>query len=209
MWSLGDLLLLEGDFQGARKMLEQALAMRTAAGEKLTISETQLALADLSLEETRSAVEQEAAVRQVLEVISQKPKARDDEIRAWCVLSRALLAEGRAAAARKPCSARGPSPRRARIPEIRWGACIIAARVEAAQKDASHSAAAVAARQELAAVIGKSQELGFRLVELDARLALAELEMKAGQTAEGRAHLTEIEANAKAKRYEAWSHAKR
>jgi len=53
----------------------------------------------------------------------------------------------------------------------------------------------------LAAVIAGSQELGYRLMELDARLALAELEMKAGQTAEGRAHLTAIEADARAKGY--------
>lgn len=85
---------------GARKMLEQAPAMRTSAGEKITISETQLDLADSSLEETRSPVEQEGAVRQVLDAF-QKQKARDDEIRAWCVLSRALLAEGKAAAAKE------------------------------------------------------------------------------------------------------------
>jgi hypothetical protein len=59
----------------------------------------------------------------------------------------------------------------------------------------------IAARKELAAVIAKSQELGYRLVELDARLALAELEMKGGLTAEGRAHLTAIKASAKAKGY--------
>jgi hypothetical protein len=35
-------------------MYEQALALRTSAGDKLTIAETQLGLADLSLEETHS-----------------------------------------------------------------------------------------------------------------------------------------------------------
>jgi hypothetical protein len=34
-------------------------------------------------------------------------------------------------------------------------------------------------------------------VELNARLALAEIETKAGQTATGRAHLTAMEADAK------------
>jgi tetratricopeptide (TPR) repeat protein len=187
MWSLGGLLLLEADFQGARKMLEQALAMRTSAREKLTISETQLDLADLSLEETRSPVEQEAAVRQALDVF-QKQNARDDEIRAWCVLSRALLAEGKAAAARETVQHARALAAKSQNPEIRWGAAINAARVEASRK-------------ELAAVIAKSEELGYLLVELNARLALAELEMKAGQTAEGRAHMTAIEADAKAKGY--------
>ena len=44
-----------------------------------------------------------------------------------------------------------------------------------------------------------SRELGYAEVELNARLALAELEMKTGQTAAGRAHLTAIEADARAK----------
>ena len=35
----------------------------------------------------------------------------------------------------------------------------------------------------------------------DARLALAEIEMKTGQTIAGRAHLASIETDAKAKRY--------
>ena len=38
-------------------------------------------------------------------------------------------------------------------------------------------------------------------IELDARLALAEIEMRSGQTTTGRAHLTAIEADAKAKGY--------
>lgn len=200
LWSLGGLLLLRADFQGARRMLEQALSIRTSAGEKITISETQLALADLSLEETRSPVEQEAMVRQALDVF-QKQRARDDEIRAWCVLSRALLAEGKAAAAKETAQHTRGLAAKSQNPEIRWGAAIVAARIEDAQPDAAHSAAGVAARKELTGVIAKSQELGYRLVALDARLAQAELEMKAGQTAEARAHLAAIEADAKAKGY--------
>jgi hypothetical protein len=43
--------------------------------------------------------------------------------------------------------------------------------------------------------------MGYQGVELDARLAVAEIEMKAGQTAAGRALLAAIEADAKAKGY--------
>jgi eukaryotic-like serine/threonine-protein kinase len=200
MWSLGGLLLLEADFKAARKMLEQALAIRTLAGEKITISETQLELADLSLEEARSPVEQEAAVRKVLDVFHNQ-KARDDEIRAWCVLSRVQLAEGQAAAAKETVQHARVLAAKSQNPDVRWGAAIAAARLEVAQKDAARAAAGLATRKELAAIIAQSRELGYRLVELDARLALAELEMKSGQTAEARAHLTAIEADAKAKGY--------
>ena len=197
MSSLGGVLLLEADFRGARQMLEQALAISASAGEKITISETQLPLADLSLEETRSPVEQEAAARLVLDVF-QKQKGRDDEIQAWCLLSRALLAEGNPAAAKETVQHALTLAAKNQNPEVRWGATISATRIEVADKAAAFSAAGIAARKELAAVIAKSQELGYRLVELDARLALAEIEMSSGQKAQAQTHLAEIERDAKA-----------
>jgi tetratricopeptide (TPR) repeat protein len=197
MWSLGGLLLQEADFAGARKMLDLALAIRSSAGEKITIAETQLALAELSLEEGRSPEDQEVAVRKVIDLF-QKQQARDDEIDAWCLLSRTLLAEGKTAAAKEAMQHGRSLAAKSQNPKTRFVAAIEDARIEAAQKDAAHSAAGIAARKELAEIIAKSHELGYRLIELDARLARAELEMRAGQTAEGRAHLTEIEAEAKA-----------
>jgi eukaryotic-like serine/threonine-protein kinase len=200
MWSLGSLLLQEADFSGSRKMYEQALALRTSAGEKLTIAETQLALADLSLEEARSPAEQEATVRQALEVF-QTQKMRDDETEAFCVLARALLMQGKAAAAKDAMRNARPLAAKSQNPEIRWRTAITATRIETAQKDLTHSVAGIAARKELATIITKSREFGYMGIELDARLALAEIEMKTGQTAAGRAHLTAIEADAKAKGY--------
>jgi eukaryotic-like serine/threonine-protein kinase len=200
MWSLGSLLLQEADFSGTRKMYEQALATRTAAGDKLSIAETQLRLADLSLEEAHSPVEQEAAIRQALEVF-QKQKARDDETLTWCILARALLAEGKPAEAKDAMQHARALAAKSQNPEIRWRTAITAARIETAEKNLAQSAAADATRKELAKIITKSRELGYLGVELDARLALAEIEMKAGQLTAGRAHLAAIEADAKAKGY--------
>jgi DNA-binding winged helix-turn-helix (wHTH) protein/tetratricopeptide (TPR) repeat protein len=200
MWGLGDLLLAEADFPGARKMYEGALSILTTAGEQLRIAEGQLPLVELSLEEGRSPVEQEAAARRILDVF-EKQQARDDEIDAWCTLSRALLAEGNAAAAKDTMQHAQALAAKSQNLKTRWAAAIDDARVEGAQKNAARSAAGLAARKELAAVIAKSHGLGYLLIELDARLALAELEMKAGQTSEGRAHLTAIEAEARARGY--------
>jgi len=200
MWSLGSLLLQEADFSGTRKMYEQALATRTAAGDKLSIAETQLRLADLSLEEGHSPVKQEAAIRQVLEVF-QKQKARDDETLTWCILARALLAEGKPAEAKDAMQHARSLAAKSQNPEIRWRTAITAARIETAEKNLAQSAAADATRKELVTIITKSRELGYLGVELDARLALAEIEMKAGQLTAGRAHLAAIEADAKAKGY--------
>ncbi|MGB6632712.1 MAG: winged helix-turn-helix domain-containing protein [Terriglobales bacterium] len=200
MWSLGSLLLQEADFSGSRKMYEQALTIRTNAGYKLSIAEVQLGLADLSLEEAHSPVEEEAAIRQVLEVF-QKQKARDDETAAWCSLARALLAEDKAAAAAEAMQHARALAAKSQNPEIRWQTAITGARIETAERDVAHSAARIATRKELAAIIARSRELGYRGIELDARLALAEIEMNAGQMTAGRAHLAAIEADAKAKGY--------
>jgi eukaryotic-like serine/threonine-protein kinase len=197
---LGGLLLQEADLPGARKMYEQSLAIRTTRGDKTMIAETEVALADLSLEEAHSPAEQEAALRQALEVF-QKQKARDDESLAWCVLSRALLAEGKAAAAAEAMQHARSLAAKSQNPEIRWRTAIAAARVETAGKDGTHSVAGASTRKELASIVAKSHELGYRGIELDARLALAEIEMKAGQTTAGRALLTTIETDAKTKGY--------
>jgi len=200
MWNLGNLLLEEADFTGSRKMYEQALALRISAGEKLTIAETQLALADLSLEEARSPAEQEVVVRQALEIF-QAQKVRDDETEAWSVLARALLVQGKAAAAKEAIQHARSLAAKSQNPEIRWRTVITAVHVETAGNNVARSAAGSAARKELVAVIAKSRELGYMGIELDARLALAEIEIKTGQTTEGLAHLTVIEAGAKAKGY--------
>jgi DNA-binding winged helix-turn-helix (wHTH) protein/tetratricopeptide (TPR) repeat protein len=197
MFGLGDVLLQEADFSGARKMYENALAIMTSAGEQRSVAETQLRVADLSLEESRSPVEQEAALRKVL-VVFQKQKARDDEILAWRSLARALLAQGKTAAAKEAVQQAQALAVKSQNPEIRWRTAIAAARIETADKGAASTAAGIAARKDLTAVIAKSREIGYRIVELDARLAQAEIEMKTGQTAQGRAHLTAIEANARA-----------
>jgi DNA-binding winged helix-turn-helix (wHTH) protein/tetratricopeptide (TPR) repeat protein len=199
MLSLGRVLLDQADFVGARKMYEQALTLRTSAGGQFAISEAQLALADLALEEARSPAEQEASIRQVLIVFRQQ-KARDNETRAWCTLSRALVVEGKMADAREAIGEALPLAAKSKNPQVHWRTAIAAAVVEGDEKGARSSSAKVA-RKELAAVIARSRERGYLLVELDARLAMATLEMKAGQTAEGRAHLTAIEADAKAKGY--------
>jgi DNA-binding winged helix-turn-helix (wHTH) protein/tetratricopeptide (TPR) repeat protein/TolB-like protein len=197
---LGSILVQENDFSGARKMYEQALAMRTPIGEKIPIAEAQLALADLSLEEARSAAEQAVAMRQVIKVF-QTQKARDDEIQAWCVLARALLAQGKAAESEDAMQHARSLAAKSQNPNTRWQTAITAARIETAGNNHAHSAAAAATRKELATIITKSRELGYLGVELDARLVLAEIEMKSGQTTVGRAHLAAIETDAKTRGY--------
>ena len=200
MLGLGSLLTDQADFSGARRMYEQALAMRLPRGDKIPIAEAQVALADLSLEEGLSPAEQETAVRQILEVF-QTQKIPDDEAGARCVLARALLAQGKAAAAKEAMQRARSLAGKSQDPNTRWTTAVTAARIGSAEKDFARSAAGMAARKELGTIITKSRELGYMGIELDARLALAEIEMKAGQATAGRAHLAAIEADARTKGY--------
>lgn len=200
MAHLGYLLMEQADFAGARRMYEQALAIRKSAGDQLTIAETQLGLAELSLEEAHVPAEQEAAMRGVIDAF-QKQKARDDEIQAWSILARTLLASTSAESAAEAIGHALSLAGKSQDPEIRWRAAIAAARVNAAGKDVARTASAIGARKQLSDVVAKSRQLGYRGIELDARLALAEIEMKEGQVAAGRTHLAAIEADAKARGY--------
>jgi DNA-binding winged helix-turn-helix (wHTH) protein/tetratricopeptide (TPR) repeat protein len=200
MSGLGNVLLEEADFPGARGMYEQALAIRTSAGDQLTMAQVQLALADLSLEEAHSPAEQEVAVRRVIEVF-QKQKARDDEIQGWCILAHAMLAQDKAAAASDAIEHARALAGKSENPEIRWRTAIAAAHLYVAGKDNARTASTMAVQKELNAVVARSREQGYRGIELDARLTLAEIEMKEGQTAAGRAHLATVESESKANGY--------
>jgi len=200
MYHFGYLRLDEADFSGARRMYEQALAIRKSAGDQLTIAETQLGLAELSLEEAHSPAAQEASMRQAIEVFQQQ-KASDDEIQAWGILARAMFAQDKAAAATEAIEHARSLAGKSQNPEIRWRTAIAAARVYVAGENNGRSASGIAAQKELNAAIAKSRELGYRGIELDARLALAEIEIKEGQTAAARERLAAIESEANAKGY--------
>jgi eukaryotic-like serine/threonine-protein kinase len=188
------------DFQGARKLFEEALSVQTAANKKRSVADIEVSLAELSLEEGRSSAEQEAVIRKAIAVFQQQ-KANDSEAQAWCLLARDFTAHGNVAAAQDAMQHARVLASKSQNLEVRWRTSIIAARVATADKDAVHSAPGIAARKALVEVIAKSHQQGYGIVELDARLALAEIEMKAGQTAEARIHLAAIQAEAKTKGY--------
>jgi tetratricopeptide (TPR) repeat protein len=200
MYHLGYLLTDQADFAGARRMYEQALTIRKSAGDQLTIAETQLGLAELALAEAHAPVDQEAAMRQLIGVF-QKQNARDDEIQAWYILARTLLASNSRESAAEAIGHALSLVGKSQAPEIRWRTAIVAARVNAAGKDVARTASSSDPRKQLSDIIAESRQLGDRGIELEARLALAEIEMKDGEPVAGRTHLAAIEADAKAQGY--------
>ena len=90
---LGDVLTEQADLTAARKFYNEALELRKQVGENQTIAETQLALANLSIEEGHSA-QVEDEIRQCKEKFHQQQQA-DDELAASVLLSEALRAQSK------------------------------------------------------------------------------------------------------------------
>jgi len=199
--STGSLLLKEGDFVGARKALEQSLAMRTKAGDKVTIAESQMRLADLSLEEGRAPSEAETAIRQAIDEF-QKEKARDDEAQALAILARTLFAEQKFDEAKRVAAQAVSLSEKEKNVEIRMENATVAARVQALNgAPAAQFAARATAARNLASVISEARKRGYVEVELEARLAAGEIEMKAGHRRLAESRLLAVEKDARAHRF--------
>ncbi len=196
---LASVVYQEDDFPGARKLYEKALAVQTAADKKRKIADIELSLAEMSLEEGRSRAEQDGEIRKAIADFQQQ-KANDGESQAWCLLARNYSTHGDPAAAQEAMQHARALAAKSQNVEVRWRTSIVAARVDTADKAAIHSAAAIAARKTLAEVIAKAHQQGYGIVELDARLALAEIEMKAG-SADALAHFAAIQTEARTKGY--------
>ena len=178
LFSLGEVLLAQSDFAGARKALEQSLAMRKEGEDKVLLGETQLELADLSLEEGRAPSDVETDARWAIEDF-KKEKAWDDEALAWSLLARVLFAEQKfedakhAAAEALPLSVKSPHF------EIRMDSAIVAAGMQALDRSiSSNSPARRAASRQLASIVSEASRRGYFGIELEARLLMCEIEAR-------------------------------
>jgi ATP/maltotriose-dependent transcriptional regulator MalT len=90
---MGDVALDRGDLALARTRYEEALALRSQAGEKQNAAESRVSLAKVTLEEGHAS-EAEAPVRACIEEFKKEQQA-DDELSARTVLIDALLAQAK------------------------------------------------------------------------------------------------------------------
>jgi predicted negative regulator of RcsB-dependent stress response len=188
---LGEVLLRRGDLAGARHRHEEALAMRSQMGEEKGAGESRMLLAGLTLEEGR-ARDAEAQLRGLPDAF-RKVGAPEHEVHARAFHARALLAVGEVAAAQSEMRrARGlASP--VIPPEVRFALAVAEGRVRAAAGDTA------GATKSLEATAAEARAAGLKGYELEARLALAEVEMGSGRAEAGRARLRDIVSEARAK----------
>jgi eukaryotic-like serine/threonine-protein kinase len=182
--------LENGDLAGARAQYDEALAIGTQLREADTVAIGNLGLAELQLE-AGQAQEAEAAARTAGEALGRAGRT-DGEALGHVVLARALLALGRLAEAQQAIErARSLYARNADLGR-RYSAEVVAARIRAAREGPADRLA----REGLERAIEEAAEAGFLGPQLEARLALGELELEAGELDAGCARLGALEREA-------------
>jgi ATP/maltotriose-dependent transcriptional regulator MalT len=182
---LGDVLSDRGDLVSARKSYEESLALRNQVGEKQTVAETEVALAQISIEENHPA-EAEAAMRKCTEQFHREQQV-DDELSASVVLIESLLAEGKYPEAKQTVEKNEALAKNSQNRLVRLQFALASARVLLASGQARSSQPVVSR------VLAEAQHYGFLGLALQARLTLAELESKTGQTTAAQAQYASLE----------------
>ena len=178
MLVLGEVLKSEGDLQGAKQQFQETVDIRQKVGEMGLVRESQVALANLAVEEGQPA-QSEPLLRLAIPDF-EKEKGNPATISAYTSLSRALLMQGKLDEARKAIQHAAELGHHSPDPELTLPIAIQTARVEAAtpEQNPSGHAALARARQRLHSTIGTARKLGYYQIECEARFALVELQMK-------------------------------
>jgi DNA-binding winged helix-turn-helix (wHTH) protein/tetratricopeptide (TPR) repeat protein len=187
---VGEALKAEGDLAGARSEFEQTLAMLQKIGASDLAAESQIELADLEIQENHPD-KAESLVRAALAEF-EKEKSDPDSSSAYAILSRALLMQGKFEEANKASRLAAELSLTSSDPALKLSAAIQQARVQAANPD-NRSANSAAAFEQLRTTISTAKRLGYYRIECEARLALAELELRFNPSL-GRKQLTDLAA---------------
>jgi serine/threonine protein kinase/tetratricopeptide (TPR) repeat protein len=188
LFSLGDVSTAQGNLAAARDSYNASIALRERMGEKGNIAETQMALAFLLMEDGHTG-EAANAIAQVRAEF-RKEGLGDDEILADSLLARIDLSQGKVADAEKETSAAHHLLAQSQDFSVGLRAAIGEARVQAA---AGKPTDAIRTLEQIAASTRRSGYLGY---ELEAQLALGEVETTSGRVSEGLNVLKDVESRA-------------
>ena len=192
--SVGKLHRLKGDSEGARKVYEESLTLRRQLGEKGTAADTQTALAELDCDSGRAA-EAETLTRAAM-VEFRAEQEMDNEIQAETVLSRSLLQQGKLNDAQQVIA--GPL-----VLAKKSGNVMVRLPLEVQNAFVQAAARNLLAAERLAQnAMVESAKLGLVRIELEAALALGEVETLRKNPDTGRKRLADTEKAARARGFE-------
>jgi tetratricopeptide (TPR) repeat protein/TolB-like protein len=191
LFGLGQVLAAQDDLTGARGRHEQALAIRSDLGNKIGIAESNVALASLSIEEGQPAKAMAPASAAAAAFADED--AKEKKAAAAAVLALALLGKGKTAEASEAAAEASALATSGQNAHLRLAAAVAGARVGAANEKAKE------ALQCLNTALADATRLGLVGAQLEARLALGEIEVGAGEARSGRHRLVVLEQEARAR----------
>jgi len=192
--SIGKLRRQKGDGNGARKIYEEALSLRRQLGEKGTTAETQVALGELECD-SGQASEAETLARAAIQEFHAEREA-DREIQSEVLLSRSLLQQGKLEGAQEMITRALTLSNKSSDVTVRLPLAIQNAYTRAAANDLPDA-------ERLARnVLVEAHKLGFVRIELEASLAIGEIQLKGKNPDLGRKRLEETEYKAHSEGFE-------
>jgi len=194
LMSIGRLLRQRGDGDGARKNYEEALALHRQSGEKGLAAEAQVAWGELDCD-SGQASEAETLARAAIQEFRAEREA-DSEIQSEALLSRSLLQQGKLEDSQKAMARALTLSKRSSDVTIRLPLAIQNAYTQAAAKDLA-DAERLARNAQV-----EAKKLGFVRIELEASLAIGEIQLKGKNPTLGRKRLEETETTARSKGFE-------
>lgn len=194
LMGLGSLELKAADFARAHKDYEEALALRNELGEKDNTAATQVAIAELAIEEGHPDAA-EGPAREARDDF-QRARKSDEQITAATVLVDALLADGKNDETLKELGKTAPSAVRSQNLSVQLAFAAARARAKVASRESG------AAKAILKEALAKATRCGYVGYQLESRLALEEIEMKFGKSAASRARLDQLQKDAKEKGFD-------
>jgi len=172
LFQLGEVLKWQGDLASARLNHDEALTIRTAMRAAFSVAKSQVALANLSIEDGRPETVP-SLVRSASAVFAQQ-KAIDWEATAQAALARSWLVRGDAGEAQRAIEHRSPTGR-SQSPRVRLEIVVTTARISAANGKVDD------AQQALEAALAEATRLRLVGPQLDVRLARGEIGLESGR----------------------------
>ena len=191
---LGGLDLKAADFAQAHKDYDEALALRKELGEKDTIASTQVAIAELAVEEGHPDIAQPAL--QAIHDELQAAHKNDDLVAATALLAMALLKQNKGDAAGKELAKVTSIAAKSQNLSVQLAFALAKGRAKAASRD--NAAATTLLKEALA----KATKHGYLGAEFESRLALEEIEAGSGKSTAARRQLDQLQKEAKDKGFD-------
>jgi DNA-binding winged helix-turn-helix (wHTH) protein/tetratricopeptide (TPR) repeat protein/TolB-like protein len=195
---LGTIEIAADDLAGARDTFQEALDILQSRGQKSGAAESQAALGEVSLEAGKP-YEAEQSLRKALAEFRAET-AVIDEIHTETDLSHALLEQNKVSEARATLSDAVKLNAGSPDPAMKLPLVIMDARIQAAELGARANAKSEpelsVPREKLVTVTATARRLGYYQIECEARLALAELELRE-HSPSARTHLAELARDAR------------